>query len=115
MLQRFVKHFEVSKGKNPPSINVLREFVYREVLLPCEVVLVDGDGDGFQNNKNTLVFALVDCGDASRSKNSQIHEWIDGYLSLLMTAIAELKPDEFETRHLKGLKGYNRIVRMYWR
>mgnify|MGYP003402944194 CR=1 FL=1 len=105
---------KLAETKNHPAISIHRETAYNKLIHQCEAILVNGEDEGFKNNNDTLVVALADCSDASRSENSQIHEWIDDYTDLLMEAIAELKPDEFEIKPLKGLPGYNRIVRMWW-
>ncbi len=88
-------------------------------LLSCECKMMDGDlvEDGetpFKNNKNTLVMALPTFGDASNKENLNIWDWVDSMIDDCMTAVAELKPDEFEIAPLEGVDGYDRIARFYW-
>jgi hypothetical protein len=102
------------EGKRHPAILVQREIAYNKLVNQCDAILVDGEDACFQNNGDTLVIALAELNDASNADNSQIHEWVDGYIDLLLEAVAELKPNEFEIQPLSGMKGYSRIVRFWW-
>jgi len=110
--------FNLPSGQRHPALQVYHEIAFNK-LLSCECELVDGDGveDGeshFKNNNSTLVIALPELNDASNKDNAQIHDWVDGFTDLLMQAVAELKPDEFEIQPLEGMKGYSRIARFWW-
>lgn len=110
--------FNLPSGQRHPALQVYHEVAFAK-LLSCECELVDGDGgeDGetfFKNNGSTLVVALPELGDSSRKENQQIHEWIDGFMDKLLSAVAELKPDEFEIQSLEGMEGYSRIARLWW-
>ena len=114
-----VKHKSFANRDEHPAIPVYKEIPYKKLLDQGNCILVDSDEkeDGqafFQNSGNTLVVALPELNDASNKDNSQIHEWIDDYMDLLMEAVAELKPDEFEIQPLEGMKGYSRIARFWW-
>ncbi len=105
---------EPTPSTKHPAIPVYRENAYNKLMNNCGCVLVNGEDALFENNEDTLVFALTDCSDSSRKDNANIHEWVDEYTDRLLRLVAELKPDEFEIQPLSGLRGYNRIVRMWW-
>lgn len=83
--------------------NVARGRETEGFILLCDAgfEFVDGEDKHWQNTGDTLVMAVP-------TEVSQYH------VLPLMSAIANLKPDEFEIQPLDGVEGFDRIVRIWW-
>lgn len=100
--------------KSHPAIPDNRESSLQKLLDLCGCELGDGEGKFWKNCGDTLVIAFPDLSKRSKDGEPPIREWINGYNDLLMEAVWELKPDEFDIQPLTGKNGFNRIARFWW-